>query len=33
MIIGFTSDTAGGFGGNGPWLLQTKRKRIAGTDS
>ena len=33
MIIGFTSDTTGGFGGNGPWLLQTKRKRIAGTDS
>lgn len=33
MIIGFTSDATGGFGGNGPWLLQTKRKRIAGTDS
>lgn len=33
MIIGFTSDTTGGFGGNGPWLLQTKRKRIAGTDN
>ena len=32
-IIGFTSDTTGGFGGNGPRLLQTKRKRIAGTDS
>ena len=33
LIIGFTSDATGGFGGNGPWLLQTKRKRIAGTDS
>ena len=32
-IIGFMSDITGGFGGNGPWLLQTKRKRIAGTDS
>lgn len=33
MIIGFTSDTTGGFGGNGPWLLKTRQKRIAGTDS
>lgn len=33
IIVGFTSDITGGFGGNGPWLLQTKRKRIAGTDS
>lgn len=32
-IIGFMSDVTGGFGGNGPWLLQTKQKRIAGTDS
>ena len=33
MIIGFTSDTTGGFGGNGSWLLKTRQKRIAGTDS
>lgn len=33
MIIGFTSDTTGSFGGNGPWLLKTRQKRIAGTDS
>lgn len=33
MIIGFTSDATGGFGGNGPWLLKTRQKRIAGTDS
>lgn len=33
MLVGFTSDTTGGFGGNGPWLLKTKQKRIAGTDS
>lgn len=32
-IIGFMSDVTGDFGGNGPWLLQTKQKRIAGTDS
>lgn len=32
-VIGFMSDITGGFGGNGPWLLKTKRKRIAGTDS
>lgn len=32
-IIGFMSDVTGGFGGNGPQLLQTKQKRIAGTDS
>lgn len=32
-IIGFMSDVTGGFGGNGPFLLQTKQKRIAGTDS
>lgn len=32
-IIGFTSDITGGFGGNGPFSLKTKRKRIAGTDS
>lgn len=33
MLVGFTSDTTGGFGGNGPWVLKTKQKRIAGTDS
>lgn len=32
-LIGFTSDTTGNFGANGPWQLQTKQKRIAGTDS
>lgn len=32
-IIGFMSDITGGFGANGPWQLQNKRKRIAGTDS
>lgn len=32
-IIRFMSDVTGGFGGNGPWLLKTKQKRIAGTDS
>lgn len=33
MLVGFTSDTTGGFGGNGPWMLKTKQKRITGTDS
>lgn len=32
-LIGFTSDITGNFGANGPWQLQTKQKRIAGTDS
>ena len=32
-LIGFMSDITGGFGANGPYQLQTKRKRIAGTDS
>lgn len=32
-LIGFVSDITGGFGANGPYQLQTKRKRIAGTDS
>lgn len=32
-FIGFMSDITGGFGANGPYQLQTKRKRIAGTDS
>lgn len=32
-LIGFTSDITGNFGTNGPWQLQTKQKRIAGTDS
>lgn len=32
-LIGFTSDITGNFGANGPYQLQTKLKRIAGTDS
>lgn len=32
-LIWFTSDITGGFGANGPYQLQTKQKRIAGTDS
>lgn len=32
-LIGFMSDITGGFGANDPYQLQTKRKRIAGTDS
>lgn len=32
-LIVFMSDITGGFGANGPYQLQTKRKRIAGTDS
>lgn len=32
-LIVFTSDITGNFGANGPWQLQTKQKRIAGTDS
>lgn len=32
-LIGFMSDITGGFGANGPYQLQTKQKRIAGTDS
>lgn len=32
-LIWFMSDITGGFGANGPYQLQTKQKRIAGTDS